>query len=785
MTTAAPSFAPRAAATGEPVHLAMQRLLLTGQVLPAGARLVVQHVFRSEEDKPLEVIYSFPLPRDAALRRFRISGEGFEAQSELRDTEDAVKAYEEGIARGSLATLARQYGDGVVNLTVGNIRPRETVTVWLEILAGVELKDDGFRFRFPFTLAPAYHSAAKAAVVSRGEGEMELPSSEFGDVILPRFREDASALHQIGFDLSVTSQQELDEIGSPSHPVRIKQNGGAAQVALATGKDVPNRDLVLDGHFQTIAPQVLAGRGQDGVGRFAAIIPSNSFGANPETPRRVVILLDRSGSMAGEPIAQARKAIEACLGVLSESDAFGLVAFDNVAEEFQPALLPATRDVREKARAFLGQVEARGGTELVTGFLAAAKILEGAGGDVLIMTDGQVSGTEKILESARSAGVRLHCLGIGSASQDRFLTLLARETGGVSRFVTPRERVDLSAVDLFASIGRPVASGVKAGARIQPQSASYVFSGTPVVLFGEGDESIELTWDGGRLDLPVSFGDNPIGETVWLLQGARLITDWESRYPSAEALAPLEKRKQSRIATRLQELSRTYGLASREMSLVAVVKRAGDRPGELPETRVVPVGMAQDTAFPAYFQSVSAAMPRGAAPMQSLLLDASMPLGATRTLRPPIMASAPSPSPAPPPGAAPPLKRFRSLFASRKTAAPPVPVAKTPADILLELASQMESDGGMPGADPESRASATLVALLAFLSDGHTPSSGAFRSHVSKMVKFLKSLAGLSSRQQQWVAAVIGKVEKGQAPGGDWLRLASQRGNHWDELSKV
>ena len=44
----------------------MQRLWLTGQVLPAGARLVVQHVFRSEEEKPLEVIYSFPLPRDAA-----------------------------------------------------------------------------------------------------------------------------------------------------------------------------------------------------------------------------------------------------------------------------------------------------------------------------------------------------------------------------------------------------------------------------------------------------------------------------------------------------------------------------------------------------------------------------------------------------------------------------------------------------------------------------------------------------------------------------------------------
>jgi hypothetical protein len=66
MSTAA-SFAPLVAATRKVVSLSMQRLWLTGQVLPAGARLVVQHMFRSEEDKALEVIYSFALPRDAAF----------------------------------------------------------------------------------------------------------------------------------------------------------------------------------------------------------------------------------------------------------------------------------------------------------------------------------------------------------------------------------------------------------------------------------------------------------------------------------------------------------------------------------------------------------------------------------------------------------------------------------------------------------------------------------------------------------------------------------------------
>ena len=126
--------------------------------------------------KALEVVYAFPLPRDAALRRFRISGEGFEAHSELQETEAAVKAYEEGIARGSLSTLARQYGDGMVNLTMGNIQPRESGDRLSRNRCGVELRDDGFRFRFPFTLAPAYHAQARTAVAEEGEGEMELPA---------------------------------------------------------------------------------------------------------------------------------------------------------------------------------------------------------------------------------------------------------------------------------------------------------------------------------------------------------------------------------------------------------------------------------------------------------------------------------------------------------------------------------------------------------------------------------------------------------------------------------
>jgi Ca-activated chloride channel family protein len=761
VTSTETNFGPLAAPGREALRLDMQRLWLTGRILPAGAYLTVQHVFRSEEEKPLEVVYSFPLPRDAALRSFRITGEGFEVHSDLMETEAAVQAYERGIAEGSLAALARQYGDGVVNLTVGNVRPRETVTVYLELLAGVELSDVGFRFRFPFTLAPAYHPRLKVARGSDNEAEMELPADEFGDMLLPPFRNDPEALHEVGFDLSVSRDRVFEEIGSPSHAIRVRRDG---RVSLAAEKDVPSRDLVLDVRYQGAAVEVLSGPSGERKNSFAAIIPSTLFGESPKIARRTVIVLDRSGSMHGAPIEQAKKAIEACLAVLGTNDSFGLVAFDNTVESLDPVLLAGSTENREKARSFLQRIQAGGGTALAAGFEQAARLLDGAGGDIFILTDGQVAGTEQILAQARATNIRLFCLGIGSASQDRFLSLLARETGGLSKFVTARERVDLPAVDLFASMGQPAATGLKTSANVQPELPSVVFAGNPVLLFGEiaaNSGEIEITWDGGRMTIPIPSGDPQIGETVRLLQGSRLITDWECRYPAEQALAPLERRKQNRIAQQLSALSRKYRLASREMSLVAVVKRAGDRPGEIPETRVVPVGMPQDVKFDAYF-APPPPMPvcAQAAPGELLAQMPQMPESRRST---------------------PAMRGLFQMF-RRRPSIPALPGADSLDDLLMDLASQLEPDGGMPGENESQRVARSVAMLLAFVSAGHTLTTGAFRSNVARLVEYLKST---KVPDRAPIDLALAAARSGKVLPGDWLAIARTPGIPWRKVEKA
>ena len=772
------SFRLLSAEHGTEIKLAMQRLWLTGHVLPVGARLLVRHVFKNGESRNIEVVYSFMLPRDAALRRFKVQGKDFEAHSELKRVQEAVQAYEEGIEAGHLSTLARSYQDGVVNLTLGNIRPGEEVAVTLEILAGVELRDDGLRFRFPFTLAPGYHSGARTIDVN-GIGEIELPSEEFGDVILPSYTPGSLKLHEVGFDLAIHVPGSIAMIGSPSHSAQMREERGTRRVTLAVNSDIPNRDLVLDVRVTQPETAVLAGGGS-----FAMVVPSTMFGRAASGPRRLALVIDRSGSMGGQPMIQAKRAVEACLGALAENDEFALVAFDSVVETFGNTLATATMQNRAAAQAFLSGIDARGGTELALGFAAGATVARG--GDVLVITDGQVMGTEEILQKARELNVRIHCLGIGSASQDRFLSLLASATGGVSRFATPRERVDVAAVDLFASISRPVATDVAvSGATVAMKPAQYVFAGTPWTVFGEAPEgsAVDITWAGGKLTQRVTAADKTadgrdgVSDTVRLLDGARRITDLESR---------MTRKTAPETENALAALSEKFGLASRAMALVSVVKRAGDVAGAPPVTLVVPVGMPQDTEYDAYFGDTL-----GGA---SGVLRASRYMNASAAPMPPSVAA-----PAPSGGAAPQkpglLKRMfgggaptehgrsraKRLHLDEDVVsmlevgpAAPMPAQASPkaerarafdeTDRLMAIASSLAPDGGVPGGSDDERALQTACAVLSFVNEGHTPDEGAFRAHVARMVAYLEGLTGLTPEHKAIIDRVAAFARSGRRP---------------------
>jgi hypothetical protein len=212
------------------------------------------------------------------------------------------------------------------------------------------------------------------------------------------------------------------------------------------------------------------------------------------------------------------------------------------------------------------------------------------------------------------------------------------------------------------------------------------------------------------------------------------------------------------------------------MSLVAVVQRKGDRPGEIPETRVVPVGMPQDVRFGAYFPAPPPPAARAAmfsAIASAGAFDDQEPMMAM--LRPPH-----SPAQGKPRG----MGAIRGLFRKSNTHTLPTDVrsAESSDDILMALASQLEPDGGMPGKDISERAARSVTMLLAFVAAGQTVSSGPFRSHVGRLVEFLKLARDVPDRKIIEVA--ISAAATGKVPAGDWLALARESAIGWGRVEK-
>lgn len=763
--------------TQEPIPLAMQRMELKGDLGPTGGVLTVTHSFKCEGDKPMEAIYVFQLPRGGALRRFVIKGENFEAESRLSPRAEAKKEYEAGVQDGHLSSLAETSLDGVVTLAVGQVQPKETVTIALEVVSGVDATDKGYRFRFPFTLAPNYHSSAR--ISSTGDGMVvEADSKVFGDLILPEWKNDASGLHQVGFRMKVRSVGPVNVVASPSHNISVQPNDdGSMDVWLAGFGEKPNRDLVLDIRSKEATSVVFADSSllnqapkvttlPDGHPRWTAMIPSSVVPMMTNQARKVCFVLDHSGSMNGPRLDQAKIALKACLSALTPSDEFGLVRFEDQSEAFHDKMAPASDANRGRANKWLDRTQPAGGTELAAALGMAVEVLGCPGYDIFLITDGEVGETGPIIEQAAACGSRIHVLGIGDAAQDRFMSSLARRTEGIQKMVNVGEDVAMSALGLFNAVRQPRQVNVKAVVEMetkitQVHNIGTVWDGHTIVITDDGTsvdlpKKVGLTWDGGNTVVDTSFLRLAVPDDALALTwaGGR-VEDLESALDMSKS-GPARKS----VELELKKLSTEYGLASRVMSLCAVVKRVGDQAGETPEQKIVAVGLPSDMqgeqrtagniCIPTTRRMVAGSYTKSFAPGASLSYASFGPGSGswTRGLSSgtkccsfdgsEILYEASADS-----------SDHDCVFLSDSSAAGQEYSCNEINVIsglsghgitmsLLSLLGTLEADGGLPGSDMASRVAKTALLALAVMGHMHGSGDSTFAAHLTRMADFLE-----------------------------------------------
>jgi Ca-activated chloride channel family protein len=416
--------------------------------------------------------------------------------------------------------------------------------------------------------------------------------------------------HDIGISVDVDAGVAIEEL-TASHAIETRRDGESrAHVALAGGNTIPNRDFILKFRVagETIKSNLLTytdERTRQGYFTLLVYPP-----AAPTTLRRqpveMVFVVDTSGSMFGQPLAQARAAINAALDRLESGDTLQVMNFSSDVRQLAAAPVPATRENVERARAYVNGLGSEGGTEMLSGIRAALGFPRDPERTryVTFLTDGYIGNEVEILgEVQRTIGnARIFSFGVGSSVNRYLLDGLATEGRGTVAYLGLNDSAAQVMEYYFARISRPAMTDVAidwnglAATDVYPARLPDLFAGRPIVVTGKFNGAARDVSVRGRLGREtVSFDverGRDLGQPALRSLWARLrIEDLARRQLAAGD-------PNGELAVDIRTTALEYGLMSAYTSFVAVdasERTAGERGTTVNQAVPVPQGVRYDT----------------------------------------------------------------------------------------------------------------------------------------------------------------------------------------------
>lgn len=567
---------------------------VTAEVAGRGTRVTVAQRFRNTGGSRIEAVYKFPLPEAAAVCGFRAVTDGRWIEGRIEDRDAAFDRYDKAIADGHGAYLLDQERPNIFTLSVGNLKPGQEAVLEIEYVAILPTFGRETRFALPTTIAPRYVP----------EDTPDEEGMKTTDRVNPEFAPDVP--YGLTLSLDIAGVEGIASVESPSHRIRQEFRDGTIHVEFTSGDVKMDRDFILN---------VVRKEGFENSG-FAAAFGGDVFvqaelsprdeGEAPDARQEIVFLLDCSGSMGGDSIDEARRALIAALGRLEPGSVFNLYRFGSRYEKAFPESVPYTRETLEAARAWVSGVQADlGGTELLP---PLKKIYgkEGTRRTVLLITDGQVGNEEQVLDLVRdnASTTRFFAIGIGYGPNEHLLRGAARMGNGACEMIAPGERIEGGTLRLLGKVMGRTVSEVKlsaGGEVLQAPAAAVLFTGETTSVFarikGINPSALKAVTVTGKMDgkeisweVPLSAlsGEKAPVPVLWAREAIRDIEDGNSPAAVGGSRKVRRQAKESRDAA--LALSKEFGIASFAASFVAIEKREQeDGAAEEPVLGNVPV----------------------------------------------------------------------------------------------------------------------------------------------------------------------------------------------------
>lgn len=478
---AAAGFALRCHDAGEPAPV-LTGVAASGRLDAVLFELTVRQTYRNTSERVLEVLYTFPLPSAAVLLGFASELNGRRMEGAIVARPDAERRYEKALAEGDAPVMLQALGGGLHTANIGNLKPGDEVVLEVRYAQTLAFEQGRLRLSIPTTIAPRYGSAERGG----GLQPQQVPVHSL------------QAQYPLRLSLALGPALAGAAVACPTHklaPAEVKgaakgvakgiaksadaaadRHGGAVEThyELAAGAWL-DRDVVVTVTPREPRPSLVV-RATDSADPEAPVVLMAALQPATAAPRERIalkLLVDCSGSMAGDGISSARAALRGLAARLSAQDRVSLSRFGSTVEhvlalsELTPATLRRLQPLIDQMQADLGGTEMEAALTAVfaLGGGIASRTASGAkaatpgeepGRDVLLITDGEIWSAEAVVAAARRSAHRVFAIGVGAAPAEGVLRPLVEATGGMCEFATPGEALEAAAQRMLQRIRQPV-----------------------------------------------------------------------------------------------------------------------------------------------------------------------------------------------------------------------------------------------------------------------------------------------------------------------------------------
>ncbi len=473
----------------------------------------VTQVFQNTENRQVEALYTFPVPKGASVAGFSMWINGKEMVGEVLEKERARQIYESYKQTRKDPGLLEQVDYKTFEMRIFPIAAQAEQRVELTYYQELEVDHDWSTYVYPLA------TVSKPGIDARTTGRFAI-------------------------NFEIKSEIPIAEMESPSHGndfVVARHTEAYVQASLEQDGGRLDRDVVLACRYERpkTGIDLITTRPEGEDGYFCLTLTAGEDIKPLDEGMDYVFLLDVSGSMANDgKLGISRSSVEAFINELGEKDRFELLSFNVRPMTLFDSLQPASEPARTRASAFLEGQSARGGTVLNPAIQAAYRY-----GDpdrvlnVVILSDGMTEQRERQellgLIQQRPRNARVFCIGVGNEVNRPLLEQLADDSGGLAAFVSRGDNFTRAAKAFRRKLLNPVAERISIeidGVEtydVEPEKLPNLYHGSPVKIYGryrgKGEAPVTLRADiRGRsfsrkadLAFPGAGDLNPELERMW------------------------------------------------------------------------------------------------------------------------------------------------------------------------------------------------------------------------------------------------------------------------------